>query len=66
VTRRDRTPASRTLEETIQLCRFGAISALLMAGARRVLAALCGYRATPREIIKPSERNCLAVMRVTD
>ena len=47
-------------------CRFGAVFALFMADPRRVPDVLCVYRATPREIIKRSSRNCLAVTRITD
>jgi len=48
------------------LCRFGAVSALFMADPRRLADLLCVYRATPREIIKLSERDCLAVTPITD
>jgi hypothetical protein len=37
-----------------------------MADPRRLPDVLCGYRATPREIIKLSERDCLAVTPITD
>jgi hypothetical protein len=48
------------------LRRFGTVSALFMADPRRLPDVLCGYRATPREIIKLSERDCLAVTPITD
>src|SRR4029077_9166973 len=61
--------ATRTCQETAAarpLCRFGTVSALFMADPRRLPDVLCGYRATPREIIKLSERDCLAVTPITD